>query len=67
MEEDIPIYTITNSRDLNNILPPAIPYLKTLVEGLKESYNMTLEEIADYLIEQDGVKGRFQVKDLLMI
>jgi hypothetical protein len=67
MEEEIPIYTVTNSKDLNNILSPSLPYLKTVIEGLRESYNMTLEEIADYLIAQDGVKGIFQKRNLLKI
>jgi len=66
-KESAPIYTITNSKELNNILPPSETYLKTLIEGLRESFNMRLEDAVDYLMKLDGVKEKMQRKDLLKI
>jgi hypothetical protein len=51
-----PIYTITNKRKLNNNIAPNKRYLKTVVLGLKETYNMDNEEIIEYLIERNAIK-----------
>jgi len=58
-DNGIPIYTITNKRRLNNNIPPSKRYLKTVALGLKETYNMDNEEISEYLIEKNAIKGNF--------
>lgn len=63
-EEGIAIYTITNAA----ILEPNQPskgYLRTMALGLKETYNLTDEEIAQYLMHKSGIKENF-AKDELM-
>ncbi len=55
--EGIPVYTITHSTLLPRILPPSTAYLKTIAEGLKETFHLRAEEIADYLLGKEGVKG----------
>jgi hypothetical protein len=58
-DNGILIYTITNKRRLNNNIPPSKRYLKTIALGLKETYNMDNEEINEYLIERNAIKGNF--------
>lgn len=63
-EENIPIYTITNAAILK-FDQPSKGYLKTMALGLKETYNLTDEEIAEYLVYKSGIKENF-AKDELM-
>ena len=57
-----PIYTITNKRKLNNNIAPNKRYLKTVVLGLKETYNMDNEEIIEYLIERNAIKENRKIR-----
>lgn len=66
-DNGIPIYTITNKRRLNNNMPPSKKYLKTVALGLKETYNMDNEEISEYLIGKNGIKGNFTKDNLISI
>ena len=65
-DNGILIYTITNKRKLNNI-PPNERYLKTVALGLKETYNMDNEEISEYLIGKNAIKGNFTKDNLIGI
>jgi len=66
-EGGIPIYTITNKVDLANVLPPSEAYLKTIALGLRETYKLDNEEIADYLIEKKGIKANLTKDEILRI
>jgi len=66
-DNGIPIYTITNKRRLNNNIPPSKRYLKTVALGLKETYNMDNEEISEYLIGKNAIKGNFTKDNLISI
>lgn len=55
-ENGIQIITITNKEKLNNDILPNTRYLKTIVLGLKETYNMNEEEINEYLIKRKAIK-----------
>ncbi len=61
----VPVYTITNKDDLSNILCPSKPYIKTIALGLKETYNFNEEEITNYLITKDGIRGSLQKDHIL--
>lgn len=63
----VPIYTITNEAVLSNIICPSDTYLKTIALGLKETYKFNKQEIADYLIDKEGVKDRLKKDDLMKI
>jgi hypothetical protein len=64
-EDGIPVYTITNKNNLNNILQPSEAYLKTIALGLKETYKFDNEEVANYLIEKIGIKGKLAKNEIL--
>ncbi|MFH1223815.1 MAG: hypothetical protein V1647_05695 [Pseudomonadota bacterium] len=66
-EEGVPVYTITNGQILNNILPPSRLYLKTIIQGLKETFNVTSEQIAAYLLTKDGIRNFYKQSELLEI
>jgi hypothetical protein len=63
----MPIYTITNEAVLSNIICPSDAYLKTIALGLKETYNFSEEEIADYLIAKEGIKDSLKKDNLIKI
>jgi len=66
-DNGILIYAITNKRRLNNNILPSRRYLKTVALGLKETYNMDNEEISEYLIEKNAIKGNFTKDNLISI
>lgn len=66
-EDDVLIYTITNKDPLINIIPPSDAYLKTMALGLKETYNLSNERIAESLMEKEGIKGNFTMDKLICI
>lgn len=64
-EDGIPVYTITNKNNLNNILQPSEAYLKTIALGLNETYKFDNEEVANYLIKKIGIKGKLTKDEIL--
>lgn len=57
-EEGHPIFTFTNEDYLQEeINAPHQYYLKIIIEGLKETYQMTNEEIETYLETKQGIRG----------
>lgn len=53
-----PIFTFTNESSLlDQINAPNSEYLKTLINGLRETYNLKNTEIRDYLKDIAGIKG----------
>lgn len=57
-DEDCPIFTFTNEDYLKDeINPPHQFYLKIIIDGLKETYQMSDNEIEAYLKNKEGIKG----------
>lgn len=58
-----PIFTFTNKR---NLLPnkPSQAYLKTIIEGLKDLYNLSNDEIVSYFLEKPGISTSYQRLEL---
>lgn len=57
-DEDCPIFTFTNEDYLKNeINSPHEFYLKIIIDGLKETYQMSDAEIETYLKTKEGIKG----------
>ena len=66
-ENGISIYTVTNENYLGNIKTPSEAYLKTIALGLKETYRLTVDGIADYLMQKDGIKDYFKKDKLIKV
>ncbi|MDA1347191.1 MAG: hypothetical protein O3C48_08260 [Crenarchaeota archaeon] len=63
-DEGVPIWTITNKEKLP-FNKPSDDYLKTVIEGLKESFHtLTQDCIIKYLMETPGIKNEFKEEDL---
>ena len=54
-----PIFTFTSAWPEHEIKkePPGEKYLKTIITGIKECYELTDEEIVEYLSKLDGING----------
>lgn len=51
-----PMLTITHEAALANLLCPSDAYIKTIALGLRQTCGLTLEEIADYLLDKPGIR-----------
>lgn len=61
-----PIFTFTNEKYLSDkINPPSEQYLLTIINGLKETYNLNENEIKEYLENLSGIKGYSIEKKLI--
>ncbi len=57
-DEGHPIFTFTNMEFLTDeINPPNEHYLKIIIEGLKETYDLSPNEIEEYLRVKKGIAG----------
>jgi len=62
-----PIFTFTNKENLKDSNKPNENYLKTIIKGLKETYNLNLNELFEYLSAKDGIKDNFTSEELTTI
>jgi hypothetical protein len=65
-EEGVPILTITSEQCLTPN-KPSKAYLKTIVLGIKETYNMINEDILEYLEDKDGIRNNYSKEELKKI
>lgn len=79
-KEGLPIFTLTmRTPGLNfqvgrerpmtlTVMKPSEPYLKTIIEGLKETYpDLSKRDILNYLLELEGIDGGYEYDDMLNI
>jgi len=59
-----PVFTFNHVGDLAQRNPPAPNYLKSLIDGLRQSHQLSPEKIAEYLVAQDGVRQKYSLEDL---
>jgi len=53
-----PIFTFTNERKLTEAInPPSEQYLRTIINGLKETYHLNEIELKEYFENKVGIKG----------
>ncbi len=53
-----PIFTFTNERKLTEAInPPSEQYLLTIMNGLKETYNLSEIKLKEYFEDKVGIKG----------
>ncbi len=64
-EENAPVFTFTNSMYLKEEINPPHPfYLRMIIEGLRETYQLENSEIGNYLKTRTGIKNTEIEKDL---
>lgn len=66
-DEGYPIFTFTSSEADDEIVPnaPSEKYLKTIIKGIKETYELTDAGIVEYLVDVEGIKGRIEEEVLI--
>lgn len=52
--ENIPVFTFTEERTIENFTKPSEKYLMTIASGLRQAHNLTNEDIFNYF---SGIKG----------
>jgi len=65
-QDDYPIFTISSEINFDPTKPDK-NYLKTIIRGLQETYNLNEEEIKDYLITKRGIINNYTSDELLSI
>jgi hypothetical protein len=66
-EKEIPIFTFTNEFDILQANRPDKKYLRTIVKGIQETYNLGKTEILEYFISKAGIKGNYTRDELITI
>ena len=66
-DDGIPIVTITTSNVKLKPKTPSDNYLRTVVNGLKDTFQLSDESILKYLIEKPGIEGNLTKGELLKI
>jgi hypothetical protein len=60
-----PIFTFTHAtHQPEAINPPGANYLRTIINGLKEAYHLSNQEIYTYLKDKPGIRGTNMLNDL---
>jgi hypothetical protein len=65
--DNLPIFTFTSPQDIAEYNRPDENYLRAIIKGIDETYDQTIQEISDYLLNKPGIRGNFTKEDLLQI
>ncbi|MDV2685990.1 hypothetical protein RYX56_16605 [Alkalihalophilus lindianensis] len=67
--EGFPVFTFTNPKRpvVETEFPPSIPYLQTIMKGLKGQCDLNAKEIAEYLLHLEGVSPAYSYDELVQI
>lgn len=60
----ISVLTFTSKYDFKDYNLPSKSYLKTIIEGIKETYKIKNEKIVDYLVSIPGIYGKIERKEI---
>lgn len=69
IEEGFPIFTLTAYWDFKpeEVLPPSRKYLKHIIKGIRQTYNIADEHILEYLSHKPGIIINLPEKELVDI
>ncbi len=67
--DQIPIFSFTTPEKMgeSEFVKPAPIYLKTIIAGLKEIYNLPYTELAEYMMTKPGVTENYSFNEILDI
>lgn len=66
-DDDFPIFTFTFENDRQTPNKPGAAYLKTIISGLRECYDLSSEDIAAYLANKAGIRESYSFDELCRI
>lgn len=64
-QDNYPIFTFTSHFDETEFVKPDILYLQTIGSGIKETFNLSNQQVVDYFMELDGIKQYYSRADLI--
>jgi hypothetical protein len=64
--DGLPMFTLTSLRDLQP-RTPSVPYLRTVLDGLGETFGWTAEQRSDYLLGAPGVTPGWTARQLRLV
>jgi hypothetical protein len=67
MKDGFPIFTLTAKGKVHEANKPSESYLKIIIKGLKETYQLNDEEIRDYFISKSGIDSNYNKEELARI
>jgi hypothetical protein len=62
-----PIFTFTHETEIAQKTKPSENYLRTIVRGINEVYNLNATEVFEYLISKEGIKGSYRESELMKV
>ena len=63
-KKGFPIFTFTNENDLTSFTRPSPSYLRTIIQGIYETYSLEHKQIMNYLFDKAGITGNYTKQDL---
>jgi hypothetical protein len=66
-QEGSSIFTFTSDLDITPSNKPSQSYLKTIIEGIKETYNLNTLEIVNYLKSKNGIENNYTIEEIRSI
>ena len=63
-EKGYPMFTLTNEKNLIESIKPSPKYLQIINNGLKQTHNLTNEEIVKYFIDKKGIQGNYTADEI---
>jgi hypothetical protein len=67
VQNSYPIFSLTNENDLQITTKPNANYLKTIINGIKETHNLENKSILTYLGNKQGIANNYTTEELLDI
>ena len=62
--DGVPALTFTHNTRFETYNKPSIPYLKTIIRGLKTHFNLNNILILNYLLNKEGVSRHYEPEEL---
>ena len=63
--EGFPVFSFSGENDVREQgQKPSIPYIRTIVKGLRDTFSMTDSDTIDYLLHLRGIEGNYSADDL---
>lgn len=66
-QNNYPIFTFTNENNIQKVNQPNEKYLKTIIRGIQETYDLSVAEITEYFVSKKGIEGNIAIGELTKI
>jgi hypothetical protein len=66
-QNNLPIFTLTNENEVQTEVKPNEKYIKTIIDGLKQTHNLDNKTIFEYLNGKLGISGNYSDEELMDI